>query len=107
MATDVLIVLRALAEPTRLRVFRSLRAKERCVSDLVASEGISQPLVSHHLRALAEAGLITSRRLDGFTMYSVDPEGLAAAKAATGDLLDPAALTAVAHPGGNPACCRG
>jgi ArsR family transcriptional regulator, arsenate/arsenite/antimonite-responsive transcriptional repressor len=107
MSADVLTVLRALAEPTRLRVFCALRAKERCVSDLVATEGLSQPLVSHHLRALADAGLVASRRVDGFTMYSVDPDGLAAARAAADDLLDPAALAPSAHPGGNPACCRG
>ncbi|HEX7276216.1 MAG TPA: metalloregulator ArsR/SmtB family transcription factor [Acidimicrobiales bacterium] len=107
MATDVLTVLRALAEPTRLRVFCALRDKERCVSDLVNTEGLSQPLVSHHLRALAEAGLVTSRRLDGFTMYSVDPDGLASAKAATDQLLDPDALAPTAQPGGNPGCCRG
>ncbi len=107
MAADVLTVLRALAEPTRLRVFRALRAKERCVSDLVATEGLSQPLVSHHLRVLAEAGLVTSHRLDGFNMYSVDPDGLAAAKSATGELLDADALAPTAQPGGNPDCCRG
>lgn len=107
MATDLLTVLRALGEPTRLRVFRALRAKERCVSDLVATEGLSQPLVSHHLRVLTGAGLVASRRVDGFTMYSVDPEGLAAARRAADDLLDPAALAPTALPGGNPACCRG
>jgi ArsR family transcriptional regulator len=98
-------VLRALADPTRLRVFRALRAKERCVRDLVASEGLAQPLVSHHLRVLVDAGLVTARRWEGFTLYAVDPAGLAAARACLDDLLDPGCLAAVALPGGNASCC--
>lgn len=105
-AVDPLPVLRALADPTRLRLFYALRAAERCVRDLVTSEGLPQPLVSHHLRVLTEAGLVTARRFDGFTMYAVDPEGLSSARAATEDLFDPDALAPVAHPGGNPACCK-
>jgi ArsR family transcriptional regulator len=65
-----------------------------------------QPLVSHHLKVLVEAGLVTARRADGFTMYALDPDGMAAARAATGELLDPEALAAVAYPGGNEGCCR-
>jgi DNA-binding transcriptional ArsR family regulator len=105
-ADDLVGVLRTLADPTRLRLFLALRAKERCVSDLVASEGLPQPLVSHHLRILARAGLAQARRADGFTLYSVDAAGMAAARAAAMDLLDPEAIRPVAQPGGNPDCCR-
>ena len=101
-----LTVLKALADPTRLRLFRALRDKERCVSDLVTGQGLPQPLVSHHLGALVRAGLSRSRRAEGFTLYAVDPDGLAAAAAALGRLLDPAHLPPAAFPGGNPACCR-
>ncbi|MBW3556419.1 MAG: metalloregulator ArsR/SmtB family transcription factor [Actinobacteria bacterium] len=104
--TDVLVTLRALADPNRFRVFCALRGRERCVRDLVASEQMAQPLVSHHLRVLERAGLVTSRRAQSFTLYALDPAGLAAAGAALVDLLDPASLTAIAHPGGNPDCCR-
>jgi len=105
-AVDVARFLRTLADPTRLRLFLALRDKERCVSDLVASEALSQPLVSHHLRMLADAGLVQVRRADGFSFYALDPGGMAAARAATMDLLDPDAISALAQPGGNPDCCR-
>jgi DNA-binding transcriptional ArsR family regulator len=101
-----LALLRALGEPTRLRLFRALRTKERCVSDLVATEHLPQPLVSHHLGALARAGLVQARRLDGFTLYALDPAGLTMAQAALADLLDSDALEPVARPGGNPSCCH-
>lgn len=106
MADDALAVLRTLADPTRLRLFLALRAKERCVSDLVASERVPQPLVSHHLRALARAGLVQARRCDGFTLYAVDPAGMAAARQVVAGLLDPGAIGPMAMPGGNPSCCR-
>ena len=105
-ADDVLPVLRALADPTRLRLFLALRDRERCVRDLVESEGLPQPLVSHHLRVLLDAGLATARRSDGFTMYALDPAGMAAAHTATSGLLDPDALSDRAQPGGNAGCCR-
>lgn len=106
MADDVLTVLRALSDPKRLRLFGALRDSERCVRDLVESEGLPQPLVSHHLRVLVDSGLVRPRKVDGFTMYAVDPDGMAEAREATAALLDPDRLTAAALPGGNPACCR-
>lgn len=103
---DVLPVLRALAEPNRLRLFLALRDKERCVRDLVDTEGLPQPLVSHHLRVLADAGLVTARRSEGFSLYAVSTGGMAAARALTMELLDPDAVGPHARPGGNKACCR-
>ena len=98
--------LRALADPTRLRLFLALRETERCVTDLVASEGLAQPLVSHHLRILAEAGLVQARRADGFKLYAVDAAGMAVARALAMDVLDPDTVGPEARPGGNAACCR-
>lgn len=104
--TEVLPVLRALAEPNRLRLFLALKDKERCVRDLVDTEGIPQPLVSHHLRVLAEAGLVQVRRSDGFSLYAVSPAGMAAARVQAMALLDPDAVGPLALPGGNDGCCR-
>ena len=104
--SDVLPVLRALADPNRLRLFLALRDKERCVRDLVDTEGLPQPLVSHHLRVLADAGLVQARRSDGFSLYAVSPEGLTAARDLAMVLLDPDAVGPLARPGGNDGCCR-
>lgn len=103
---DVLPILRALGEPNRLRLFLALRQKERCVRDLVDSEGIPQPLVSHHLRVLADAGLVQARRSDGFSLYAVSPGGMTAARAVAMELLDPDTVGPEARPGGNDDCCR-
>jgi len=103
---DLLGVLRALADPNRLRLFLALRDKERCVRDLVDAAGLPQPLVSHHLRVLGDAGLVQARRADGFSLYAVSPTGMAAALGMAADLLDPDALGPLARPGGNEGCCR-
>ena len=102
---DVLTVLRALADPKRFRILAALREKERCVRDLVDGEGMPQPLVSHHLRVLVEAGLVGSRRADGYTLYAVDLSGMARAREAVVDLLDTEVLGPMALPGGNQGCC--
>ncbi|MEX2291670.1 MAG: metalloregulator ArsR/SmtB family transcription factor [Mycobacteriales bacterium] len=103
---DVVGALRALGEPHRLALLQALRLQERCVRDLVAAVGLSQPLVSHHLGRLAAAGLVTSRYAHGFTHYALDAGGLAALDEAVGALLDVRNLPASAHPGGNDRCCR-
>lgn len=102
----VLALLRALAEPNRLRLFRALQERERCVRDLVDTEGLPQPLVSHHLGVLVRAGLARARRADGFTMYSLDLEGVDSARELAAELLSTRRLSPSARPGGNPACCR-
>ncbi len=103
---EVLPVLRALGEPNRLRLFLALRDKERCVRDLVDTEALPQPLVSHHLRVLADAGLVQARRSEGFSLYAVSPDGMSSARSLAMDLLDPDAVGPLALPGGNDACCR-
>lgn len=103
---QLLDLARALADPTRLRIFFALHREERCVRDLVDAEGIAQPLVSHHLRVLTDAGLVQSRRADRFRLYSLDPAGMEAALAALATVLDPDGLAPGARPGGNASCCR-
>ena len=56
---DLLTGLRALAEPTRLRILALLVQGELCVSELTRILGQSQPRVSRHLKLLCDAGLVT------------------------------------------------
>ena len=61
-------VFKQLSDSSRVRIFWLLCHCEECVIDLSALVGMSSPAVSHHLRQLREAGLITSRR-DGREVY--------------------------------------
>lgn len=75
----------ALGDPTRLRILglvATARDGEICVCDLVAPVGKSQPTVSHHLRVLADAGLVVSEKRGRWAWYSVVPDALARLRAA-------------------------
>lgn len=55
-------LLRALASPTRVAIVLSLRERVQCVHELVGHLGLSQPLVSQHLRVLKDAGVVRGQR---------------------------------------------
>ena len=54
-------LLKALAEPLRWRIVELLAGEELCVCHLVEALDVPQPLVSHHLRVLRDAGLVETR----------------------------------------------
>ena len=69
----------ALADPVRLRLLSLIaEAGECCSCDLEAPLGKSQPTISHHTKALAEAGLITGEKRGRWMWWQVVPEELAA-----------------------------
>jgi DNA-binding transcriptional ArsR family regulator len=65
---------KALADVNRLRIVRRLADGPASVGELIDHVGLSQPLVSHHLRRLREAGLVVSRRAGRETICSLRPE---------------------------------
>jgi len=65
---------KALADVNRLRIVRRLADGPASVGELIDHVGLSQPLVSHHLRRLREAGLVVSRRSGRETICSLRPE---------------------------------
>jgi ArsR family transcriptional regulator, lead/cadmium/zinc/bismuth-responsive transcriptional repressor len=66
----------ALGDPTRLEIAVALdQGEELCVCDLAWITERSQNLVSHHLRALRRAGLVTSRREGKMVMYALTAAG--------------------------------
>jgi ArsR family transcriptional regulator len=55
-------VIKALGDERRLRIVELLAERERCVCELGEELGISEALVSHHVKRLRDAGLVTARR---------------------------------------------
>ena len=77
---------RALSDPTRLTLAAALRdGEELCVCDLSWIAGRSQNLVSHHLRALRDRGLVRSRRDGKLVMYQLTGEGRSLLSAVLGE----------------------
>jgi ArsR family transcriptional regulator, arsenate/arsenite/antimonite-responsive transcriptional repressor len=72
-------VLKALADPARLRLLSLIQAREgaeACVCHLTEPLGLTQPTVSHHLKVLHEAGLLARERRGVWVYYRVVPEAL-------------------------------
>lgn len=70
---------RALGDETRLRLLEILTSGERTVADLMDATGLGQSLVSHHLRSLREAGLVTTRRDGRWIHYDASQPAIASA----------------------------
>ncbi|WP_084078287.1 helix-turn-helix transcriptional regulator [Demequina sp. NBRC 110057] len=71
-------LLKVVADPTRLRILRILAANGAvCACDLEAPLGLSQPTVSHHLRQLHDAGLVTREKRGTWAFFGLDREAVA------------------------------
>jgi arsenate reductase (thioredoxin) len=80
-------LLTALADPARLAIVRQLAADESCACDLTDCCDVSQPTVSHHLRVLREAGIVTSERRGQWIFYRLSPETAKRLGAIAGSLV--------------------
>lgn len=72
---------KALSDPVRLRLLSSIASHaggEACVCDVLVGVEVSQPTVSHHLKVLRDAGLLTSQRRASWVYYAVVPAALEA-----------------------------
>jgi ArsR family transcriptional regulator, arsenate/arsenite/antimonite-responsive transcriptional repressor len=73
--------LKAIADPTRLQILRLIQSSstgEACVCDLTECLGLRQPTISHHLKTMTAAGLLTRERRGTWVYYAVDTGGLEA-----------------------------
>lgn len=78
-STTAAPMFKALGDPVRLRLFSAVASHEggeACVCD-ISDVGVSQPTVSHHLKKLKEAGLLTSERRGTWVYYRVAPSVMA------------------------------
>ena len=76
-ATTMSTKLKALSDPTRLRLFSIISSGEAmCACDLTEPLGVGQPTVSHHLKVLRQAGLVDSEKRGRWVYYRPVPERL-------------------------------
>jgi DNA-binding transcriptional ArsR family regulator len=68
---ELVRVLRALADPTRLRILRQITLRPRSTQELAPIVGLSEAGTSKHLRLLAAAGLVETRREGYYVLYSL------------------------------------
>ena len=79
-AQQVAPMLKALADPVRLRLMSLIASHEggeACVCDLNDAFDLSQPTISHHLKVLHESGLVSRDKRGVWVYYRADPQALA------------------------------
>ena len=70
---------KALGDPTRVRLLSLIAAydeREACICDLTEPVGLSQPTVSHHMKQLADAGLVTREQRGKWAYFSLNTDAL-------------------------------
>jgi ArsR family transcriptional regulator len=73
-------LLKAVADPVRLQLLSIIAASpadEACVCDMTDAVGLSQPTVSHHLKVLVDAGILTRERRGSWAWFALVPQRLA------------------------------
>jgi ArsR family transcriptional regulator len=89
---EVAAIVKALADPNRLRIFDLLMQGDSCNCELNEKLGLPPNLLSHHLRVLRQAGLVRSRRdvMDArWIYYAVNKQAVARWRAWFSEFLDP------------------
>lgn len=76
----VAAIFKAIGDENRVRILKLLLTGEKCACVLLDSLKISQPTLSHHMKILADAGLVVGRREGKWTHYSISPEGVSYAR---------------------------
>lgn len=87
---------RALSDGNRRAILATVRAGRRPVGEIANELGLSQQVVSHHLKVLRQAGLVSGTRSGTRHLYAVRVEGLAVGKAFFDDFW-PERLTMLKH----------
>ncbi len=83
-AAELAHILKALADPTRLRLISMVAAQEggeACVCDLTDPLGLTQPTISHHLKVLVDAGIFARDKRGKWAYYALVPGALDALSA--------------------------
>jgi ArsR family transcriptional regulator, arsenate/arsenite/antimonite-responsive transcriptional repressor len=86
-AEQVAPLLKALADPVRLRLLSLVAShedREACICDLNDAFDLSQPTISHHMKVLHEAGLVDRDKRGVWVYYRIRPQALASLAALIG-----------------------
>ncbi|QZT65044.1 ArsR/SmtB family transcription factor [Mycolicibacterium austroafricanum] len=70
---------KALADPARVKLLSLIAAArdgEACICDLIAPLGLSQPTVSHHMKLLVDAGLVSREQRGKWAYYRIQRDAL-------------------------------
>ncbi|WP_223196868.1 ArsR/SmtB family transcription factor [Listeria monocytogenes] len=68
--------MKAIAEPNRLQILDMISTGEKCACDILDDFNFTQPTLSHHMKVLIEAGIVTARKEGKWQYYSLVSENI-------------------------------
>jgi ArsR family transcriptional regulator, arsenate/arsenite/antimonite-responsive transcriptional repressor len=72
---DFIRVMKALSDPSRVKVIKMLQQRQMCVCEIRFALGLAQPTISKHLKVLEDAGLVQSKKDGLWVNYSLSGAG--------------------------------
>lgn len=69
------VIFKAFCDENRIRIIQLLRSGEKCACRLLEEINVTQPTLSHHMKILCEAGIVTGRKEGKWTHYSISEKG--------------------------------
>lgn len=85
----IALIFKAFCDENRILILKLLRSGEKCACRLLEELNISQPTLSHHMKILCDAGIITGRKEGKWVHYSIDCHGAEVARSLLQGLLPP------------------
>ena len=84
---EIVSLFKALSDENRIRILRMLYGGEKCACKLLEELNISQPTLSHHMKILCDAGIVTGRKEGKWTHYAICCEGVRRVRSLMKELL--------------------
>ncbi|MEE9553485.1 MAG: metalloregulator ArsR/SmtB family transcription factor [candidate division Zixibacteria bacterium] len=78
-------IFKVLSDPTRLKIIQALELEELCVCDIASLIKLTQPSISHHLKALRQSGMVKYRKSGKMALYSIKDNRITALLAVARD----------------------
>ncbi|WP_288531300.1 metalloregulator ArsR/SmtB family transcription factor [uncultured Secundilactobacillus sp.] len=71
---NYVLMLKAMADPNRLKIIDLLSCSSLCACDILEHFDFSQPTLSHHMKVLQNAGIVTARKEGKWQHYTLQAE---------------------------------
>ena len=84
---NMALVFKALSDENRIRILKLLHGGEKCACKLLEELNISQPTLSHHMKILCDAGIVSGRKDGKWTHYSICCDGVRRIRGVMKELL--------------------
>ena len=86
---ELACIFKALSDENRIRILKLLHSGEKCACKLLEELNISQPTLSHHMKVLCDAGIVTARKEGKWMHYSICCDGVCQLRSLLRELLAP------------------